>query len=537
MAKRNFLIGIGGTGARVAEAAIFLSAAGFGPDELTLILVDPDQGNGNVHRTKTLATRYLANRRTLTNLLPEGKFPLFRTDIKLPEKNMVWHVFEGEAAKEPDKLSLKRLLDYDVLDDETKGIIDLLYTPAELNTILTEGFRGHPSIGAAVMAQDPDPKSAFGPLYQELKADHVANDIAVFLVGSIFGGTGAAGVPTFGNQKVIKWHEDASFKGSEKSKVVLGGALVLPYFSFEEDKDREEREEGKIFVKPTDFALATKAALEYYASQQSRKLAFDEVYLVGDSLSQKVGKFAPGKSEQENGPHYMEIVTALAAFDFMRENDTRSADDKPAEQFFISKRDDEKVVWESFPVTRRTKDRDLQRKFRHRLIATTVFAYSFAGYGMFVLNNKSDSLAQNATWYHDLFNKSPDDPRAQKNRDSLAEIARLAKSYLWWLQGMCELDPTRVRLFNTNMIQKDPEKSEEREDQLILDWQNRPHEIGQLVNDVPPVGLQMKDYVAQRLNPRAAPLSKTTGKSSVEKFVELFVIASDEFTQANYEMK
>ena len=37
MAK-NFLVGIGGSGARVAEAAVFLCAAGFGPEKLNLFL-------------------------------------------------------------------------------------------------------------------------------------------------------------------------------------------------------------------------------------------------------------------------------------------------------------------------------------------------------------------------------------------------------------------------------------------------------------------------------------------------------------------
>ena len=62
---KNYLIGIGGTGARVIEAAVNLCAAGFGPDELSIFLIDPDAGNGNLTRTKNLITNYIKCRKQL----------------------------------------------------------------------------------------------------------------------------------------------------------------------------------------------------------------------------------------------------------------------------------------------------------------------------------------------------------------------------------------------------------------------------------------------------------------------------------------
>ena len=44
---RCFFIGIGGTGAKCAEALIHLCAAGLGPDRCSIMLVDQDEPNGN----------------------------------------------------------------------------------------------------------------------------------------------------------------------------------------------------------------------------------------------------------------------------------------------------------------------------------------------------------------------------------------------------------------------------------------------------------------------------------------------------------
>ena len=79
MAK-HYLIGIGGTGARVVEAVLHCCAAGFAPEgltDLTVFLVDPDEGNGNLSRTKTLVAQYqrardaLAERDRLALLMRE----------------------------------------------------------------------------------------------------------------------------------------------------------------------------------------------------------------------------------------------------------------------------------------------------------------------------------------------------------------------------------------------------------------------------------------------------------------------------------
>src|SRR3954470_12785432 len=87
----NYLIGIGGTGARVVEAVVHACAAGLGPDELNIFLIDPDDGNGNLSRTKTLLTDYQRCRQAFTQRADDGVH-LFHTRLETPEP-FVWSIF------------------------------------------------------------------------------------------------------------------------------------------------------------------------------------------------------------------------------------------------------------------------------------------------------------------------------------------------------------------------------------------------------------------------------------------------------------
>jgi hypothetical protein len=144
--QENFLIGIGGTGSRVLEAFVHCCAAGFGPKgKVHLMLIDPDAGNGNLTRTKTLIEQYRRLRAAFTR---EESNAAFQTDIVIPEGDapFVWSIFD-----EADQ-TLKKYIGYTNLrsqDGPLADVADLLFTQSELDTKLNEGFRGHPSIGPA----------------------------------------------------------------------------------------------------------------------------------------------------------------------------------------------------------------------------------------------------------------------------------------------------------------------------------------------------------------------------------------------------
>src|SRR5437588_10736444 len=55
---RDYVIAVGGTGARCLEAIVFLSAAGLFPRDLHVLVLDSDQNNGNGRRTRQLLDQY-----------------------------------------------------------------------------------------------------------------------------------------------------------------------------------------------------------------------------------------------------------------------------------------------------------------------------------------------------------------------------------------------------------------------------------------------------------------------------------------------
>ena len=80
-----YLIGVGGTGSKVIESYIKLCATGLGPSNLWLGMVDQDEANGNVARSKTAIENYQRLRKFIKR---EGKDNIgfdtnfLRTDIR-----------------------------------------------------------------------------------------------------------------------------------------------------------------------------------------------------------------------------------------------------------------------------------------------------------------------------------------------------------------------------------------------------------------------------------------------------------------------
>ncbi len=56
---KNYIIGIGGTGAKCLEHLLHCCSAGLGPNNLWAGMVDQDEANGNVNKTKILLNKSL----------------------------------------------------------------------------------------------------------------------------------------------------------------------------------------------------------------------------------------------------------------------------------------------------------------------------------------------------------------------------------------------------------------------------------------------------------------------------------------------
>lgn len=395
--KTYSVIGIGGTGSRAIESIVFLCSAGFGPEKLSVTIVDPDVSNGNLSKTTNLLKLYKEIRDSIHK--QNENIDYFKTEI-IFNNNPVWTVLD--TVENTNDMKLSNLISYSVMENDDKKIkdlVDLLFTQQELETKLTEGFRGHPSIGAVTMTQDKFlDKPAWSQIKKNLETNKEPDSNYIFIIGSIFGGTGAAGIPTFAHKDILKTYNEQN-----KSSVVLGGALILPYFSFDiENYDStEDAKTNKLFAKWEDYNVASKAALNFYAEKD---LAFDDLYLIGDNSSHSVGKFATGQSAQKNKPHVVEMITAFAVFDFFKSSEKARKDMKPR-IFYASRLYENVINWDSIPIYREGDKDEVYRDFKSKLINFSISAIAYCVHGKEeLLKNYSKSFR---AWVRMLSKKYP----------------------------------------------------------------------------------------------------------------------------------
>ena len=334
-----YFISIGGSGAKVMEAVTHLCAAGMLPtdERLYIMSIDPDVGNGNLARSSAALHCYDSFQSFKTG----ADTPLFKNKVELANP-FVWNPTEHDKC-------LDDVMSYQAYKGTPIGdLYEVLYTKKERSTLLNEGFRGHPSIGAAVMAKkvamdkdtaelssDDEPWKRFKMLVnQDAKSGSVAR---IFLAGSVFGGTGAAGMPTIAKllQQTFKTLYD-------EGKVLLGGALILPYFSF--SPTRTDSLTGQVYASSENFLTNTQAALKYYSVKNKDEDIYHSMYFIGDNILAPVQKFSVGSSSQENDAHVVDLYGALAAIDFFQTDVT-----KLKKCSYITHADDNRFSWSDFP--------------------------------------------------------------------------------------------------------------------------------------------------------------------------------------------
>lgn len=324
-----YAIGIGGTGAKCLESLIHLAAAGMMPDgDLYMLFVDPDTANGSLDSAQQALARHM-NCRDSLNI---GEGSLFKTKIISADRT-VWTPFEDKAEQ-----SLGQFFRYNSLnaaeDRKRKSaarLFDVLYSKQERETTLEIGFRGRPSIGSAVMAKtvnlgETEPWRTFR---QRIGSDP---EPKVFLAGSIFGGTGAAGFPTIA--RLIS-NELSEINAQEQA--TLGGALVLPYFHFVSPDNLELQAESEAFL------MNTQAALQYYYLW-NRTDDYKAVYLVGSETQTEVDHCLGGQ-RQRNAPHFIELYAALAAIHFFKDFEAEEA----TQYFVTARREENALQWSDLP--------------------------------------------------------------------------------------------------------------------------------------------------------------------------------------------
>jgi len=297
-----YVVGIGGTGSKCIEAIIQLASIGLIENKkLKILFIDADETNGNLQRAKNSLKIYQDCYKLFQG--KQQECPWMSTEIT---SYGVWSPFSNASVNK----RLGAFFSYDTIKQTSPALanlFDVLYTEDEKQVSLEVGFRGRPAIGSGIMTQINLEKLNEEPWRSFIR--DVQNDVGsgdspkIILCGSIFGGTGASGLPTIGRLISNKLEKDGV-----RNKVKLGSVFALPYFNFPQAPQDEE-----VYASPDLFLLNTEAALKYYREQAQQ---FDNKYLIGNQTFEKLGEFSVGKDTQLNRPHFVELYAGFAALHF-----------------------------------------------------------------------------------------------------------------------------------------------------------------------------------------------------------------------------
>lgn len=328
-----FAIGIGGTGAKCVESLVHLHAAGLITDQagktirLGTFLVEPDQQSTLLARTEIAVDRYSKLRKQLGNAT-EG-FAVSEIDH--------YGSWSPLAGAKPG-ISLDQVFSKPVLRNKASGLADLfncLFPPEEQTAELDVGFRGRPPIGSAVMSRISLDEAAQSGEWKKLLADiktasGSGDPPIIHLFGSVFGGTGASGVPTLGAM-LKTWLQQQNVL-----KVKVHASLLLPYFDFDGQGDQGIG----IHAEVGNFQLNTDAALQYLSN--NGKSCFDQVYLLGSDIKARYD-FSIGGRSQVNDAHIIELLATLGIRHGCSLESTKDY------AYMISRGKEDQIDWEDIP--------------------------------------------------------------------------------------------------------------------------------------------------------------------------------------------
>ena len=334
-----FAIGVGGSGAKCLEAVIHLHTMGlFDQKELSpklgVLFVEPDHQSALLERART-ALSHTKSLREVLEVMDRSSFCQGGTS-KLKDYG-IWNPVESMASQET--LNMAQVYTKTTLQDNSPALgklMDCLFTQEEQEQDLSVGFRGRPPIGSTLMTSMPlkDHRKTWGDLLMDVRqAASMGEKVFIHMFGSVFGGTGASGVPALG-RSLRNWLNHKSIQ----EEVTLSASLLVPYFDF----SGHGTEDTGLHAKSRNFQHNTIAALRYLS--QSGAEDFDQVYLLGSSM--KVAyDFSVGGTSQKNAAHLVELVAALGLEDSI----TRRKEPGVAAYTLTGQRKPTCVTWDDLP--------------------------------------------------------------------------------------------------------------------------------------------------------------------------------------------
>lgn len=298
MKGKLYLFGIGGTGSRVIKSMMMLAASGvkFDAEAIVPIIIDPDINNEDLTRTITLMNNYNEVRDYLEYGKGTTKNCFFETKI---EDVMGGYRFRLDNTRD---VKFKEYIDYNSMSKENLALASILFSNDNLAADMQVGFKGNPNIGSVVLNQFEESQD-----FEKFASKFNPGD-RIFIISSIFGGTGASGFPLL--VKTLRGISGDRSNAAAIASAPIGALTVMPYFKVAPDPNSR--------INSDTFRSKTKAALHYYEKNvYGDYSAVNVMYSIGDTTDNQYQNSEGGET-QKNNAHIVELASALAIADFLR---------------------------------------------------------------------------------------------------------------------------------------------------------------------------------------------------------------------------
>lgn len=330
---KTYIFCIGGTGARVMKSLAMLLATGveIHTDEIVPIFIDPDASAADLTRTISFLREYKYMNVQL-HFSDDMKNRFFKTKISELIPNYRLELSNTRNDR------FRKYMGFDSLDIANQALAYMLFSEKNLDSDMEVGFKGNPNIGSVVLNQ-----FAQSDAFNEFTNSFRPGD-RIFIVSSIFGGTGASGFPLL--LKNLRGIDMSQPNAGNIKDAAIGAITVLPYFNLAQSQD------GANDIDSSTFISKTKAALEYYDKNISGNNSLNTFYYLADDIYDMY-EYSEGGTTQKNKAHIIELLAALAVVDFCCMDDDMLQSSKgralnPVYKEFGAASDDEDMIFTSF---------------------------------------------------------------------------------------------------------------------------------------------------------------------------------------------
>lgn len=298
--KKVFVFCIGGSGIRVMKSIIMLMAGGMKTNGYSVvpIIVDPHLDLDERKGLNSLIDEYKKVYNRIVNHDDQTLNPLdgfFESEIlTIGELNNQSNDTHEIAGSDDTFRSYIKLADLGA-NDTNNFFVSTLFSTKNLNNSLSVGFKGNPNVGTVVLGEMIEGANWFKAFKQ-----HCENEDRVFIISSIFGGTGASGFPIIEKKIRLAQNEPAV------KNALIGAVTLLPYYGLKDASNTGSD------IDSSNFYTKTKAALAYYED----KVKPDYLYYAGEKKLNQV--YDNDENKQDDKSHFIELVAASALFDFLK---------------------------------------------------------------------------------------------------------------------------------------------------------------------------------------------------------------------------